>query len=127
MGQLDEFLLNRSEKEFNWSDNNCLRFVHDALAYMGKDNIPSEWCMGYDSKLSASKVYKRNLRKYGFKNIIEAMDDRFDRILTLHPKDGMIVARKVQNIMGYAFGIAYNKNCVCVTEQGLKSLDVEAP
>lgn len=126
MGQLDQFLSDHAEKPFSWSDNNCLRFVHDALAYMGKDNIPSEWCKGYKSKTAALRAYKQNLAKYDFKDIIEAMDDRFDRIFTLHPRDGMIASRKSESVMGYAFGITHNKNCIFVTEKGLRSFNVEA-
>lgn len=65
------------------------------------------------------------LAKYGFDDIIHAMDDRFDRELTLHPRDGMICARKANDVMGYGFGVALRGGCVFLTADGARWVDVE--
>lgn len=126
MDGLDKFISERSKMPFNWSTNNCMSFVSDGLKSCGFVGLPGDWCEGYTTAPRAMSAYRRLLKAYGFDSIIDAIDDRFERVLTLHPKNGMICARKTEGVMGHAFGIAYRSNCIFLTEEGAMPFDVEA-
>lgn len=123
---LDEFLKDRERMPFGWASNNCMSFVSDGLKACGHSGLPDKWCSGYTTAHAALGAYRSCLSEFGYETVIEAFDHLFERVLTLHPKNGMICARKTAGVMGHAFGITYRSNCVFLTEEGAMSFDVEA-
>jgi len=125
--RLRQYLGELVNKPFHWGDNNCMTFVSGALESTGYDPLPEDWQRGFKGEFGALRAYKRGLLEYGYGDIIEAMDDRFYSELTLHPRDGMICARKNNGyVLGHAFGVSLNSGCIFMTEVGPRWFDVEA-
>lgn len=124
--QLTAYIEQRRDLPFDWRGNNCLAFVSGALEACGLSGLPRDWCAGYSTAREALRAYRTALRAYGHDDIIDAMDARYERVLTLHPRDGMICARKTDDVMGYAFGVVLHGGCVFVTGDGARWSDVEA-
>lgn len=124
--QLTAYIARHRDKPFRWRDNNCLSFVSGALEACGLPGLPRDWCEGYITTREALRSYRKALAVYGHGDIIEAMDARYERVMTLHPRDGMICARKANDVMGYGFGVALRSGCVFLTADGARWADVEA-
>lgn len=117
MERLKEYLHNQGK--FSWKDNNCLKFVSGALEVQGVDPLPKEAYEGFWDTRSAILHYRKTITKYGASNILQAMDDRFTRELTLHPRSGWIVSRESTDVLGYCFGVVYNDQAYFLSEGGL--------
>lgn len=124
--QLVDYISRHRDLPFDWSNNNCLSFVSGALEACGLPGLPKDWCKGFSTTREALRAYRTALNAYGHGDIIEAMDARYERVLTLHPRDGMICARKTEDVMGYGFGVVLRGGCVFLTSEGAKWADVEA-
>lgn len=124
MGRLKEYL--ESVGGFDWGSNNCLKFVSGGLEAQGLQGLPSDWYEGYSNDRTAILHYRKTLKKYDKANIIDAFDSLFDRQLTLHPEDGMVVARKTGDVLGYACGLVFRDRCYFLHEQGVVATPIEA-
>jgi hypothetical protein len=120
-----QYLTLKQKEPFSWEKNNCLAFVSGYLQYEGKKPLPKDWIKGYSTPREAYVHYNKTLEKYGCKDIVEALDKRFYRELTLHPQDGMIVARKNSDFMGYIVGLVCSDRCFFMSPQGLKFTEPE--
>lgn len=118
--QLTEYLASCEGKPFEWGGNNCVSFVRGFVP-----SIPADWAEGYDDAVSARHAYRRMLSEYGHDNIIDALDARFERVLTLHPEDGMICARRENGPLRYALGLTFGQCCVFLSEDGPVRSDVD--
>lgn len=123
--ELRRFVADHGARPFCWKTNNCLGFVSGALQVQGAAPLPREWWSGYGTPRGALLRYRRLLRGYGVRCITEALDARYGRALTLHPADGMICARKADEVMGYAFGVTLAQGCVFLTAQGARWVEPE--
>lgn len=117
--KMGDYLRQKTKEPFSWRDNNCMMFVSGALEIIGVEPFPKEWCVGYNSAGTAMRHYLRALKEYGYSDIIDAVDDLFDREFTLHPRHGMIAARPTDDVMGYAMGVAYNNSLVFLATNGV--------
>lgn len=124
--ELRDYILDHTEKPFDWSKNNCLSFASGALRVLGLPDLPRDWYTGAEDRREAVRAYRAGLERYGYANIIQALDDRYERVWTLHPEDGMICARKTDDLMGHGFGVTFRNGCVFLTADGAKWSDVEA-
>lgn len=113
---IEKYLDKKSKEEFSWQYNNCMSFVFE---YLNMKEVPLEWFLGHKDERSALVAYRRKARELGYKDVSELFDDHFDRELTLHPRDGYIVVRKTEDLLGVACGLTYNKMNVFYTEEGL--------
>lgn len=120
---LKEYLDTR--EPFDWGYNNCLKFVSEGLEVQGIEALPSDWFSGFHDERSALRHYIKMKKKYPPEDIIEALDERFSRELTLHPQDGMIVARETGNVLGYAFGLTYGSQCYFMSDQGAVATPIQ--
>ena len=114
-----------ADRPFDWACNNCMGFVSGWLEAVGLDPLPEAWCVGYADTKQAVRQYRKCLADFGHDDIIGAIDARFDREVTLHPRDGMLCARAESGAMGYGFGICYMQQCVFLTDEGARLFQVE--
>lgn len=124
--KLTDYIMSHVDAPFSWGGNNCLSFASGALEACGRRGLPSDWYTGASNRREAVRAYKAGLGRYGYDSIIDALDDRYQRIHTLHPEDGLICARKTDDLMGYGFGVSFRNGCVFLTDHGAKWSDVEA-
>lgn len=124
--ELRRYIAERFSEPFRWQGNNCLAFVSGALEAQGVAALPREWWEGVSTPKAAALRYARLLRAHGAECITEGFDRRYSRALTLHPADGMICARKADEVMGYAFGVAIAQGCVFLTEQGARWVEPQS-
>lgn len=85
--------------------------------------------LSYDTPKEALRGYLKQKRSQEeYLDIIDAMDDRYKRDLTLHPTDGSIVAREGGNVpvLGYTFGLSYRGMFYYAGNTGLEFQDVLA-
>lgn len=118
--KLRAYLSTKASEPFDWRRNNCLSFVSGALEALELEPLPSDWCEGYSTMRGAAHYYRRTLKRYGLHGIIDALDVRYDRTLTLHPQEGLVCARPEVGPMGYAFGVTSAQGCVFLTEAGAR-------
>jgi|13_taG_2_1085334.scaffolds.fasta_scaffold14667_3 hypothetical protein len=125
MGRVRQYLVDNMYRSFSWSSNNCMSFVSAALEVQGYKPLPDTWYKGYTTSKEAYMAYRDNLRLYGYSDIIEAMDNIRTREVTLHPRDGLIVAKKSEDVMGYAFGVVYAGRCFHLGQEGMLVSDLD--
>ena len=123
--QLTAYIAQHRDRCFSWRDNNCMSFVSGALEACGLPRLPRDWSTGYITAKEAVRSYRKMLKTYGHSDIVNAMDERYERVLTLHPRDGMICARKTDDVMGYGFGITLRGGCVFLTADGARWASIE--
>lgn len=123
---LADYISRQSTRPFDWSDNNCMGFVSGALVAQGYDPLPINWREGYATPSAALRRYRRLLRDLQHQHVTAAFDDRFERVFTLHPTDGLIAARRIESVMGWVFGVTFRGGVVYLTEQGIVTVDPSA-
>jgi hypothetical protein len=90
----------------------------------GEPLFPSEYLYGNGNWKRAYKSSKRFFQDFGHSDIVSYVDTRLDRVLTLYPEDGLIVAKK--DPFGYIFGLTLEDYCFFLTEkEGLLGLKPE--
>ena len=122
MGRLTEYINSKRGKPFVWGKNDCLSFVNGAVRAMTGEWLCGERLRGYSTERGALLRYERFRRKTGHADIVAAMDDKFDRLLTLHPPHGAVVARPLDGgaVLGYSFGVIFGSRPVFVGPNGME-------
>jgi hypothetical protein len=120
-----QYLTTRQKEPFSWSNNNCLAFVSGYLEHIGQEPLPEDWISGYDNPRSALVHYQKTLKKYGCRDIVDALGTRFHQELTLHPQDGTIVAKRSEDFMGHIVGLVCSDRCFFMSPEGLKFVEPE--
>jgi len=116
---LSAYMTRMRDVPFGYGRNDCLSFVSGALRAQGLSTLPTEWSEGYSDIKGAIRRERELVGKSRHRNIIEAMDDMYQRVFTLFPTDGSIVARRESGPLGYAFGVVYRGGCAFVSERGI--------
>lgn len=119
--KLIDYIETHRDVPFDWSTNNCVSFV---AGFVG-DRVPARWSHGYASATEARHAYRQMLSEFGHDSILDALDARFERELTLFPSDGMICARRENGPLRYALGLTLRGHCVFLTDVGARALPVE--
>jgi hypothetical protein len=115
VGRLDRYIRDNKDKPFDWETHNCLTFVD------GLYKVDQEWLKGFSNPRDALKLYRRLQDNSPEDNILDAFDNLFEPVLTLHPQEGWIVFRPCGgSVLGGSFGLYYRNSCVFVGEKGLE-------
>ncbi len=122
---LKDYLLEKAHTPFDWGRHDCLTFVAGAVAAQGASPIPREWVTSYSTPRGALRRYKRLREASKHKGIVEALDELYEPVLTLHPQDGSIVAREADGPLGYCFGVAYHNSVLFVGDRGIEAHQLE--
>jgi len=117
---MERLMLKRANRGFDWAHNNCLSFASDAAVAQGGKPLPTAWRTGYSTPRLAMRCYVAACRDGGYAGIIDGVDDVWRREMTLHPTEGMIVARADdESVMQYIFGVVYGGVCWFIGLDGL--------
>lgn len=108
---------------FEWGRADCLTFSNAATAAHTGEGWCDDWMGGYFDPRSALVAFARHLRAEGKSNVIDGVDERLDRVDTLHPRDGMVCARTADSVLGWAFGVVCDGLEWYMGEGGLESLE----
>lgn len=119
---LQEVILAHRGKPFEWGAVDCLTFSNAATEAHSGSAWCEDWLGAYFDPRSALVSYAKHLRAAGKGNIIEGVDERLDRVDTLHPRDGMICARPADSVLGWSFGIVCEGLEWYMSEDGLESI-----
>ena len=114
---LDEVRL----EPFQWGFHDCITFANNACHVQRNSGFADGDLGGYDSKKGASLKYYRWTQQREYSDIVNAIDDRLNRIYTKFPPRGAIVAMPMEDsdIFKYSFGVSVNQYCAFVGAEGL--------
>ena len=113
MDDLTKFVHDQIGQPFEWGNRDCITFAGNALTAHCGHNPFREWIGEYDSIAGAYRTVAT--LDHG---PIEIANDRYRRVLTLHPEHGMLVARTVsKGPLGLAFGVVVFGLCAFVTRE----------
>lgn len=120
MDNLERYVRSKITDPFVWGTHDCLTFANGAVEAVTGGKMFEVWLNGYSTEHAALMRYERFRRDSGYENIIDAVDSKFDRLITLHPPHGTLVARRITgNVLGYAFGVSINGNIALMSEDGV--------
>lgn len=123
MDALTHYVRSVINDPFEWGTHDCLTFATEAVRVFsgtGYGFFPVGVLSGYSTKSEASERYVEMQQMLGYDNVIDAIDARFDRLTTLYPPHGTLVARPVRaGPLNYAFGISINGNLALMTLDGI--------
>lgn len=125
---LMSYIRSVSGKPFKWGSHDCLSFANECVRIQRGRGFVDEWMGGYSTPVGALAKYKREQkRRDDYDTIVDVADDRLLPVETLHPRTGMIVARKTKGVgLGYAFGVVVSIHNVFVGHDGLEVTAQEA-
>jgi len=96
------------------------------VGYLDLKELPVDWFLGHSDAKSCYKAYKKKAKEIEFESLADVFDTVLQREITLHPKSGSIVARRVGGLFGHLYGIHYNGFNLFLTEEaGLRAFDIE--
>ncbi len=120
--QFVDYIDSVRDRPFAWGSHDCLTFTNTASITLVGKGYSNDWIGSYTDAVSAFKWYRGLLKKQGYKDIIEAVDCRLQRINAIAPPFGSLVGRKHEtshNVTDIAFGISVGKKVAFVEAQGL--------
>lgn len=124
--RLNTYIEQMRYEPFKWGSNDCLTFAGAVLEAQYGDNIIADWRGTYTNRWGAFLNYKRKLRKFDCRDIIDGLDKRFNRLDTWLPARGSLVLRPQDNaLMGYIFGVCISENVVFLGADGLEFTPVK--
>lgn len=102
----------------------CITFANEALrAHTGSG--PFDFVFGgptppYNDLRGALDLWV-TWRKRNGADLIDQADERWERHMSLYPRHGMLVGRRVHNgnLLRFAFGVVVGTSCAFVTEAGI--------
>lgn len=127
VSDLMTYIRSVAHKPFSWGSHDCLSFANECVRIQRGAGFVDEWIGGYKTATGALVRYrKEQLRHADYSTILDVADARLEPVDTLHPRTGMIVARKTPDIaLGYAFGVVVSIHSVFVGDGGLEVLPQE--
>jgi len=118
--RLIDFINSVRKKPFSWGDHDCLTFANNAVIAQKGTGFDSGYLSGYDDVKGAIKAYNTFLEESGYTDIIDGLDQTFERVTGFPPR-GSVVAMPVSDgaVFPYSFGIMVSKYAAFVSEEGL--------
>lgn len=112
------------QQDFCWGSSDCLTFANDVHIAITGEALADDWLGGYSNPINARTEYKRMLKKFGEKNIINGIDRRLDRFHGRIPPIGSIVARpqKDNPVIGVSLGACVGRHFAFLDGTGLHIL-----
>jgi hypothetical protein len=114
---LDEVRL----EPFQWGFHDCITFANNACHAQRGSGFADGDLGGYESENGALLKYYRWMQERGYSDIVDAIDDRLNRIYTKYPPRGTIVGmpQDNNNVLPFSFGVSVNQYCAFAGDQGL--------
>jgi hypothetical protein len=110
---------------FEWGLHDCLKFADGAIEAQTGELIFTDWYGRYKTEWGCLLNYRRQLRRTGFCDIIEAVDSRLSRFSGKIPPRGSIIGRKAEPmITGLILGVVISDKAVFLSEDGLQFVSI---
>ena len=125
---LIEYLRECEVKPFSWGDRDCFRFANTCVELQRGHGFADDILARYSTQFGAAKWYNRITRTKGlWADMVDLLDDRLERVETLHPKFGMIVARDEPSMKPFkvALGLVLHGRACFLSPQGLAVLPLD--
>ena len=128
--ELAKYIDECRDKPFAWGSHDCLTFAAGCVyAQTGRATL-SDMLGDYTCPMGALIHASRRIKHFGYPSdvsIIDALDERLDRVGTPYPARGSITARRAdQNLdTGYALGVRLRRHSAFLYETGMVFLDWE--
>lgn len=118
------YLLSVARMPFKWGDHDCLTFANNCVKIQRGKGFACEWVGGYKSAIGAARKYAAQKKAHPtYESIIDVADDRLTPEMTLHPRNGYIVARESNSVgLGCIFGVVLNGESLFVGKKGIERL-----
>lgn len=120
--RLAEYIDGLRNISFSWGSNDCITFTNAATKIITGKGYCDDWIGDYTNGSGAFKHYRRKLSEQGYDDIIDALDDRLDRLDAKYPPRGTLVGRKsddVNGVLPIALGVAVSDLVAFLTADGL--------
>lgn len=117
MDALTAYVQAQMGKPFAWGRRDCITFAGQALQASVGINPFDYWFGKYDDITGAIRTFAEFKRSEGC-SASDWISARYDRVLTLYPKHGMLVARRTKTgPLNEAFGVVVNGACAFVSQE----------
>jgi len=126
--QFVDYIDSVRDRPFAWGSHDCLTFTNTSSIMLTGKGYADDWIGAYKDVRSAVRWYIGLLDEQGFGDIVEAVDNRLERIKCIAPPFGSLVGRRhetAHNVTEVVFGISVSKKVAFVEEQGLVFLSVD--
>lgn len=120
--RLNQYIEDMRHKPFSWGDNDCLALASGAIQAQTGVNLFNDWVGTYKTQWGCLLNYKRQLKRIGCVDIVEAVDQRLSRIDVWLPSRGSIVGRSEglgASVMSVAFGVVVSDKIAFLGYDGL--------
>ena len=108
----DRYLEQSRKKPFAWGDHDCITFANKACAAQKGYGFADEFLGKYTTSKGALLTYQRWIRSTKYDSLINAVDDRLDRLKTNIPPIGSIVAKQdnlADAVLPIKFGVCVGR------------------
>lgn len=112
MSAFDKYLEQSRQKPFAWGDHDCITFANKACAAQKGYGFADEFLGKYTTSQGALLTYRRWLKSSNHSTLIEAVDDRLERLKTNIPPIGSIVAKQddlANAVLPIKFGVCVGR------------------
>ena len=128
--ELAKYIDECRDRPFAWGFHDCLTFAAGCVYVQTGRATLSDMLGDYTCPMSALIHARRRIKKFDYPSdvsIIDALDERLDRVKTPYPARGSITARRAdQNLVtGYALGVRLRRHSAFVYETGMVFLNWE--
>lgn len=117
---LKSYLEDKNKTKFNWETNNCMSF---AFGFLDIEDLPERLFLGNKTQRACYKAYIRECKRLGYLSLPDALDSLMERVITLHPRDGWVVVRNSEGLIGYSCGLVFRGSLYFMSEEGMVSLE----
>jgi hypothetical protein len=129
--ELAKYIDECRDRPFAWGSHDCLTFAAGCVyAQTGRATL-YDMLGDYTCPMSALIHARRRIKKFDYPSdvsIIDALDERLDRVETPYPARGSITARRADqqdSVTGYALGVCLRRHSAFLYETGMIFLDRE--
>lgn len=109
---LIDFIHASQSKPFAWGKHDCLTFANRCAQIQAGHGFADEWMGAYRTAVGAARLYLKGKREHSdLGDIVGLADARMEREMTLHPRFGMIVAKRMDKVapFGLSFGVVLDQ------------------
>jgi len=129
--ELAKYIDECRDKSFAWGSHDCLTFVAGCVYVQTGREILSDMLGDYTCPMTALIHARRRIKHFDYPSdvsIIDALDERLNRVETAHPVRGSITARRSDqqhSVTGYALGVCLRRHSAFLYETGMIFMDRE--
>jgi len=118
--RLVKFIKEVMNKPFTWGEHDCLTFANNAVIAQRGYGFADKYLGKYKTVIGATGAYGRWLESSGCSNIVEGLDQQFERVEGFPPRGSIVAMPAPQGaVFDYSFGVMASQFAAFVAEEGL--------